>query len=409
MSTSQTQIQAQIQAHVNGNVSSVSQARARLLAVEKKLNEIVIGHEDYVRGVMLALVAKEHVVLISPPGTAKSFLAHSLARLLDARFYRYLLTRFTDYSELFGAVDIRALANGVYQRRWSNIVNADIVFLDEIFKANSAILNSLLSMLQERVVYDPMTGETRSVALWTCIGASNEVPQDEELQALYDRFSVRIFGDYLNDDVAILRALEARWIHAQNHVQLSPIASMEDVKAMHEYALRILVSKIKQLDEPVYKIYHVNAVPLLKSLRSKGVLVSDRTIIEKFPKLYAAYLALYGVTIDNLMNAVFDLLPYLAKDRSQLADIKKVIEDSLGEVAELANKLETAKNLIKGGDFKKAMEVLEEILTFDVDRLSEKPWLKPRAEAIIRLARQYYDKLSNIIEQLKKFERSVEL
>lgn len=391
----------------NGNSASnpIAQARAKLLQVEQTLNSIVIGHEDYVRGIMLALVSREHVVLISPPGTAKSFLAHSLAKLLNARFYRYLLTKFTDYSELFGPVDIHALANGSYQRRWSSIINAEIVFLDEIFKANSAILNSLLSMLQERIIFDSMTGQTIQVSLWSCIGASNEVPEEEELQALYDRFSIRIFGDYLNDDVAILRALEARWLQPTNGVELKPVASMEDVKVLHDYALKILVSKVKQIGEPVYKVYHVNAVPLIKDLRAKGVLISDRTIIEKLPKIYSAYLALYGITVDNLMNAIFDILPYLAKDRSQLADIKKAIQDALGEVAELAQKLEQAKTLVKSGNFKGALEKLEEILTFDISRIANKPWLKPRAEAIIRLARQYHEKIQ---EQLKALEKLAE-
>ena len=387
----------------NGNgFSKVNEARARLLQVERTLNSIVIGHEEYVRAIMLSLVSREHAVIISPPGTAKSFMIHSLAKLLNARFYRYLLTKFTDYSELFGPVDVTELANGRYVRRWSGIVNAEIVFLDEIFKANSAILNALLSLMQERIIFDPMTGETIQTPLWSLFGASNEVPEEEELAALYDRFSIRVFGSYLDDDVALLRALEARWLHANNSIELRPIASMEDVKVMHKYALRILVTPIKQLGEPVYKVFHANVVPLIKQLRSRGVIVSDRTVIEKLPKLYAAYLALYGITLDNVMNAPFELIQYLARDQSQLNDIKKVIEESLGEVAELANKLETAKQLIKAGNFRAALEKLDEILTFDVSKLIDKPFLRPRAEAIISMSRTYKAKLEEHLRRLEK-------
>jgi len=217
------------------NLNTVQNSRERLLKVFSQLNTHIVGHEEYTRALMLALVAREHVVLISPPGTAKSYMVHLLSRLLNASFYKYLLTKFTDYSELFGPVDISALANGQYRRNWSDIVKADIVFLDEVFKANSAILNSLLSMMQERVVYDPMTGQAMQVRLWTLVGTSNEVPTEEELQALYDRFAIRVFGDYLSDDAMILKALEARWLGDSGDVK--PVASMEDVNLLFSFEL----------------------------------------------------------------------------------------------------------------------------------------------------------------------------
>jgi len=380
-------------------------ARERLLEVERTLNSIVIGHEEMVKATLIALIAREHVVLIGAPGTAKSFMVHSLAKLLNAKFYRYLLTKFTDYSEIFGPIDIKKLSEGVYERRWSEIVSADIVFLDEIFKANSAILNALLSMLQERVVYDGMTGEAREVSLWTAVGASNEVPTEEELQALYDRFSIRVFVDYLSDDVAILKALEARWVYPVNGFDLKPIASMEDVKALHTQSLALILAQVKQLGAPLYKIYHANVVPMIKSLRSRGVIVSDRTIIEKLPKVYAAYLTLYGLTIDNIFNAPFDILRWMAKDKTQLSEIQKALDESMGEVAELARKLEEGKRLIKAHNYQAALKQFEDILTFDVNRLVDKPWLKIRAEAIIAMARTYKQKLE---EQLRILEKLAE-
>ena len=379
------------------------ESREKLLRIFSILNQHVIGHEEYSRALLLALVAREHVVLISPPGTAKSYMVHLLSKLLNAKFYKYLLTKFTDYSELFGPIDISSLASGRYRRNWSDIVRADIVFLDEVFKANSAILNSLLSMMQERTVYDPMTGQAMEVKLWSLVGASNEVPSEEELQALYDRFAIRVFSDYLSDDAMLLKAIETRWL---GDGSVEPVAGMEDVKILHEYAIKLITARIKQLGDHLYKIYHLNAVPLIKSLRSKGILVSDRTVIEKLPKLYASYLAIFGVTMDNVMNAIYDLLPYLASDRSQLSDIKKVIEESLGEVAELASKLEEAKKMIRGGHLRGALETLEEILSFDVTKLANKPWLKPRAEAILKLAREYHQRIS---EQLKLLEKLAEI
>jgi MoxR-like ATPase len=377
----------------------VENARQRLLSVEKRLNELVIGHEDFVRALMLAVVSGEHMVVIGPPGTAKSYAIRALSKLLNAKFYSYLLTRFTSYDELFGTVDIAELAkSGTFKRNWSGIVSADFVFLDEIFKANSAILNALLSLLQERIVYDPVSGQAMPARIHSCVGASNEVPEDPELQALYDRFVVKVFLDYLDNDALLLRALEARWLN-NNAVQT---ASMDDVRVLHGFAEKLISAKIKDLGE-VYKLYHVNAVPLIKSLRNKGVLVSDRTVIEKLPKLFAAYLALYGVTVDNVMNAVYDIVLYIARTKDEVAAVKKAIDDSLGEVAQLAKKLERAKELIRARNLAQAKDALTEIINADINTLAQRtPWMRPRVEAIVSSARQLLQSLQVLEEQIAR-------
>jgi MoxR-like ATPase len=97
------------------------------------------------------VVAREHAVLIGPPGTAKSALIRTLAELIDAKYFEYLLTRFTEPNEIFGPVDIAAFREGRYQRRIEGMLpEAEVVFLDEVFKSNSAILNALLTLLNER-------------------------------------------------------------------------------------------------------------------------------------------------------------------------------------------------------------------------------------------------------------------
>jgi MoxR-like ATPase len=376
-------------------------ARQRLLEVEKTLNQLVIGHEEFVKALMIASVAGEHIVVIGPPGTAKSYTVRLFAKLVNANFYQYLLTKFTSFDELFGTVDIVSLSRGEFRRNWSRIVSSEFVFLDEIFKANSAILNALLSLLQERVIYDPMSGTPVETKLHTAVGASNETPEDPELQALYDRFAIRVFISYLDDDKQLLGAIQSRWLNSNN---LQPIASMQDVKALHQFAISLMSAKIRDLGE-VYKIYYANVVPLIKSLRSKGVIVSDRTIIEKLPKLYCAYLALYGITLDNVMSATYELIQYLARDREELQSIRKAVDEALGEVAELARKLEKAKEYIKTRNLASAKEVLKDVLNYDVSRVERTPWLKPRVEAIIQSARQYLEYIQQVEEMLEKMSK----
>jgi MoxR-like ATPase len=380
-------------------------SRQRLLEVEKQLNQLVIGHEDFIRALMIATVAGEHVVVIGPPGTAKSYAVKLFAKLVNANFYQYLLTKFTSFDEIFGTVDIISLSKGEFKRNWSKIVSSEFVFLDEIFKANSAILNALLSLLQERIVYDPMSGTPVETKLHTAVGASNETPEDPELQALYDRFAVRVFINYLEDDKMILNAIHARWV--QNNNNSSAVASMSDIRTLHQFAISLMTAKIKDLGYEVYKLYHVNIIPLVKSLRSKGVIVSDRTIIEKLPKLYVAYLALYGITLDNVMSAAYELIQYLAKNREELQSIKKAIDEALGEVAELARKLEKAKEYLRARNLASAKEALKEILSYDVGKLERAPWLKPRVEAIFATARQYLEYIQQVEEMLEKMSKSM--
>jgi MoxR-like ATPase len=165
---------------------SLDQLRSIIAGLEHGL----IERSDAARALLLAVLSGEHLLLLGPPGTAKSELARRMHGVLGGHYFERLLTRFTVPEELFGPLSLAALDAGRYERDIKGYLpTATVAFLDEVFKANSAILNALLTLLNERL-FDQGSARIR-VPLLSLVGASNEVPQDEGLRAFFDRFLFR--------------------------------------------------------------------------------------------------------------------------------------------------------------------------------------------------------------------------
>lgn len=175
--------------------------KEKLSKLIEALNHGLVERKAEIQLSLITMLAQENLILIGPPGTAKSEISRRLSQVIkDVDYYEYLLTKFTTPEEVFGPLSIKDLKNGVFKRNTQGYIpTAGVVFLDEIFKANSAILNSLLTIINERVYHNGSQKE--AVPLLSLISASNELPiGDSELEALYDRFLVRKYVDYVSDD-----------------------------------------------------------------------------------------------------------------------------------------------------------------------------------------------------------------
>jgi MoxR-like ATPase len=168
--------------------------RAKFATVRRELAAALIERDEEIDLVLTALLAHEHVLLVGPPGCAKSLLLDSVLSWTGGTRFTLLLTKFTTMEELMGPVSLAGLKEDRYVRvTTGKLPEADCAFIDECFKGSSAILNCLLKILNERT-FDTGDGVARKVPLKLCLGASNEWPAPDtgkELSALFDRFLLR--------------------------------------------------------------------------------------------------------------------------------------------------------------------------------------------------------------------------
>lgn len=213
--------------------------KPRLQRIRDALAEGLIERDIPIRLAFLAALAGEHLLLIGPPGTAKSELARRLRLAFTGQtYFERLLTRFSVPEELFGPLSIKALEEDKYQRQTDGYLpTAAVAFLDEIFKANSAILNALLTLLNERE-FDNGTQRIKT-PLVSVVGASNELPQEEELLALYDRFLVRYHVGPVTDE-GFAKLLDLRG-QAKPAIDAALMLTPSDLEHIHAAAMKVTV------------------------------------------------------------------------------------------------------------------------------------------------------------------------
>jgi len=235
-----------------------------LKRIEGELNIEMIERSDAIRAILIALITRQHGVFLGPPGTGKSLLVTNLAKRIGQngkglKTFVRLITKTTQPEELFGPVSIAALKNDQFKRVLTNMLpEAELVFPDEVFKGSSAILNTLLTIMNERE-FDNGTDRI-IVPLISLFGASNELPQGDDLNAMWDRLVFRVMVDYTTEP-GFSRLIRTATAPVCNTTLTKPeLIAIQDT--------------VRQVSIPSGTYGAIET--LRKDLKTKGIIVSDR-------------------------------------------------------------------------------------------------------------------------------------
>ncbi len=294
-------------------VLPIEEAANNLKGVVKLATTGLVDREIVVDLIILAAVAREHLLIIGPPGTAKSAAVRRVAKSLGGNYFEYLLGRFTEPSELFGPVDLRKLSDGVIETATEGMLpEAQIAFLDEVFLGSTAILNTLLTILNERRF---RRGHTNlECPLRVCVGASNNLPEDESLHAFADRFLVHAFIEPVPDS-ALDELLEQGWLTLQSEPEAA-----SDLRYLDQLTRHAMVMQMKPVQ--------IQLAECIRRLRKDGINLSDRRIV-KSQSLISAAAALAGRTAPR----VADLWPlvYVIPTKEAQQSAREILRDLLEE------------------------------------------------------------------------------
>ncbi len=316
--------------------------RARINRFRTSLGRFFVNKQLLIDLMCVAGIAQEPLLLVGKPGTAKSDLVLKFKEALgisNEDYYEYMLTRFTEPSEIIGPIDINELRDGRYIRREKGkLPTAKLAFLDEIFKSNSAILNILLTIINEKKFYQD--GVPQPVALRILFAAANEIPEHGELNALKDRFvlkveSLSVQGDHFQDLIdaglnsEVYKNLNQKpWVEGH--------ASLEDFEKANRYMLfqfggEGAAAKSGKTDRELFfpdEVFREFQRVVKTLVREDKIFISDRKLVKLY-KLFRVRSWIFSggtVTRDDLK-----LLMYLAETEDEMAVLREKVPMLLGE------------------------------------------------------------------------------
>ena len=318
--------------------------------VEEELNELFVEREEMVHGLALAMLSENNMLLLGPPGTAKSMIVrgwqeHISAGKDGAKYFEYLLTKFSTPEEIFGPISLRAIEEDKYVRiTTGKLPETHLGFMDEIFKCNSGLLNAMLPVLNERIFHND--GKAHKIPLLTVIGASNEIPDsDDGLDALFDRFLIKFMVKPVQEETGFIRMLMTDY---ENKPKTN--VTLKEIKEA-----QVAIAKV-ELNEGMADLM----TKIRRNLKHEGIFPSDRTFKTSI-RILKAEAFLEGR--DHIVEDDFDVLRNVlwadpTHERTVWTTILDIISPEKGQIVSLYEKaLEVSNKTLSEKNQKKKIEL----------------------------------------------------
>lgn len=331
-----------------------------------EIKELFVDRNEVIDLLGIGALCHEHVLVIGPPGTAKTRLLNRFCQMLDTAPFNYLLTRFTEPTEIFGPIDVKLFqGDGVYEIKTAGMLpEARIAFLDEVFQGSSAILNTLLTLINERTFHNGSKSVT--TPLVTLVGSSNDVPDDPVLAAFSDRFLLRCTLDYVSDD-RLEDVLRLGWTAEQGLIEAigqggfghragSSDARDRTLVPVSPAELYALQQTVAQIDISQVRIPYLRIV---QALRAEGIAFSDRRAV-KAQKVIAASALLAGRGDADLGDLA--RLVHLWTDPRDEPSVRRIVTDHGVPVEDTGGRIREIHEIV-GLDLREVVALRKQVST----------------------------------------------
>ena len=304
----------------------------KLQNFRSSLNTKFLEREDIIDGVLASVITKQNCFLFGLPGTGKSELVREISNgFKSSKFFGYLLSPTTDPSELFGPVAVSKLLKDEYVRDVEGYLpSANIAFLDELFRGSSAVLNSLLTILNERTFNNGR--EVIQTPIQSIVAATNSFPTEESLQAFCDRFLFRPTVEPLKKPTA-RRLLDLWALGIERRPTVTSDLTYSDLTELQKEA-----EKIEASEEFLDRFSQV-----FDLLASRGISISDRRRVQilRFMKAWALVQGDELIYAEHLHRSLIHIVYQTTED---IPVIKEVLDQAVPTAEKMITQVKRAHN-----------------------------------------------------------------